>query len=329
MNARPYASADAGMWDELVADSPMGTFLHTRRFLGYHGKRFTDASLVMTDGHGHVVGLFPAALDPENDRSVISHPGSTFGGLIHGEGISAGETGEMLQCVIEHYRAMGIVEVVYRTIPAHLTSKPCFADHYALWRLGGRLYRRDLWNVIDLSSPGKVRMARLRQRRMRRAVAAGLSVELEASDDAYREFHTILTGNLGDRHHVSPVHTAAEMMVLRDLFPDQISLWIVKDAQARAVSGGWFFVHGSRAWHAQYISTTSAGRDLSANDRLIETVIDTARLAGVHYLSFGASTEQQGHVLNAGLFDYKASFGFGSVVQDFFRLDLEASHGRA
>lgn len=329
MNVRPYDAADAGMWDELVTDSPMGTFLHTRRFLGYHGDRFDDASLVMTDGHGHPVGLFPAALDPENARSVISHPGSTFGGLIHSEGISAAETAEMLQSVAEHYRALGIAELVYRTVPGHLTAKPCFADQYALWREGGRLYRRDLWNVIDLSTPRKVRMARLRQRRMRRAVAAGLTVELEPSDDAYREFHAILTGNLGDRHHVSPVHTAAEMMMLRDLFPDQISLWIVRDAQARAVSGGWFFLHGTRAWHAQYISTTPAGRELSANDRLIETVIDAALLAGVRYFSFGASTEHQGQILNAGLFDYKASFGFGSVVQDFFRLDLEASHGRA
>ena len=328
MNVRPYAAADADLWDGLVADSPMGTFLHTRRFLGYHGERFTDVSLVLTEEHGRPVGVFPAALDPDNAKTVISHPGSTFGGLVHGEGISASETGEMLKCVTEHYRGIGMAELVYRTVPVHLTAKPCFTDHYALWRAAGRLYRRDLWNVIDLSMPRKVRMARLRQRRMRRAVAAGLTVELEPSDGAYREFHTILTGNLGDRHHVSPVHTPAEMMLLRDLFPDQIRLWIVRDAQARALSGGWFFLHGTRAWHAQYISTTPAGRDLSANDRLIETVLDAARLAGVRYFSFGASTEQEGQILNAGLFDYKASFGFGSVVQDFFRLDLEASHGR-
>lgn len=329
MKARPYMGADAGIWDELVTDSPMGTFLHTRRFLSYHGDRFADASLILTDERGNPVGVFPAVLDPADPKAVVSHAGSTFGGLVHGEGISAEETAEMLQSVIEHYRALGMAELVYRCIPFHLTAKACFADQYVLWRMGGHLYRRDLWNVIDLSLPRKARMARLRQRRMRRAVDAGLTVELECSDDAYREFHTILTGNLGDRHHVSPVHTDGEMMLLRDLFPDQISLWLVRDAQARPLAGGWFFLHRTRAWHAQYISTTSAGRDLSANDRLIETVIDTARLAGVRYLSFGASTEQEGQVLNAGLFDYKASFGFGSVVQDFFRLDLEASYGRA
>jgi hypothetical protein len=329
MKVRPYTGADAELWDEMVAVSPMGTFLHTRRFLSYHGDRFGDASLVLIDERGYPVGVFPAVLDPANARAVISHAGSTFGGLVHGEEVSAGETGEMLQRVIEHYRALGMAELVYRCIPFHVTAKPCLADQYALWRMGGRLYRRDLWNVIDLSLPRKVRMARLRQRRMRRALAAGLTVELESSDDAYREFHTILTGNLSDRHHVSPVHSAGEMMLLRDLFPNEISLWMVRDAQARPVAGGWFFQHGTRAWHAQYISTTSAGRELSANDRLIETVIDKAHLAGVRYFSFGASTEQAGQLLNAGLFDYKASFGFGSVVQDFFGLDLEAANDRA
>ncbi len=60
----------------------MATFLHTRRFLAYHQDRFKDVSLLLANDKG-IVGLFPAALDPAEARTVVSHPGITYGGLLH------------------------------------------------------------------------------------------------------------------------------------------------------------------------------------------------------------------------------------------------------
>ena len=80
---RPYTAEDAEAWDDLVARSVNGTMLHTRRFLGYHGDRFRDRSLVITKSNGKLCGVLPAAEDPADAALVSSHPGLTYGGLVH------------------------------------------------------------------------------------------------------------------------------------------------------------------------------------------------------------------------------------------------------
>lgn len=329
MKARPYSPADADVWDRIVGDAPMGTFLHTRRFLSYHGERFREASLVIEDNRGRPIGVLPAARTSGGQPSVSSHPGSTVGGLVHTETISASETSDMLIAVLDYYRGEGMDDLLYKSVPPHLMAKPCSADLYAIWQAGGQIVRRDLWNVIDLTQPRKPRMAQMRRRQMRKAIDAGLRVQEDNSDDAVRQFHAILSRNLDDRHHVKPVHEASEMIHLRERFPDRICLWLVRDQVDRPIAGSWVFMHPGRAWHTQYIAADQAGRQLAATDRLFEVLIEQAKAANARYLSLGASTEQEGQVLNSGLFDFKASFGFGSIVQDFYRLDLQVTRDGA
>src|SRR5919197_1305542 len=81
--ARSFSPADAEAWDQLVQRSINGTFLHSRRFLSYHGDRFRDRSVIFTIGSSLIVGVLPAALDPADEETVVSHPGATYGGIVH------------------------------------------------------------------------------------------------------------------------------------------------------------------------------------------------------------------------------------------------------
>jgi hypothetical protein len=56
MRVAPYSENGSAEWDEIVGRCPMATFLHTRRFLSYHGDRFRDASLFLQDEEGRVPG---------------------------------------------------------------------------------------------------------------------------------------------------------------------------------------------------------------------------------------------------------------------------------
>ncbi|HEY0006603.1 MAG TPA: hypothetical protein VGB17_17610, partial [Pyrinomonadaceae bacterium] len=94
MQVLRYTETDAEMWDEFISQAPMSTFLHTRRFLSYHGNRFRDASLLLMDQHNRLAGVLPAAVDKGNERRVVSHPGITYGGWLH--------RGELLgECMLE------------------------------------------------------------------------------------------------------------------------------------------------------------------------------------------------------------------------------------
>ena len=80
---RRYREQDAEAWGTLTAESWNGTFLHQRRFIAYHGERFQDLSLIAEDDRGRIIGVLPAALHPERTGTVVSHPGLTYGGVVH------------------------------------------------------------------------------------------------------------------------------------------------------------------------------------------------------------------------------------------------------
>jgi hypothetical protein len=110
--------------------------------------------------------------------------------------------------------------------------------------------------------------------------------------------------------------------MLRELLPEHISLWIAHDESGIRLAGVWIFDNTPAAWHGQYGAATPAGRRCFAQDMLLDTIIQRAAATGARYFSFGTSTEQEGSILNSGLFYYKASFGPGTVAHDFYEIDL-------
>ena len=107
MEVLAYAPAAAAAWDELVARAPMATLLHTRRYLSYHGARFQDVSLVLQDEQARFVGVLPAAVDPHDESRVVSHPGVTYGGVVHDGRLRGARMLEALAAVRRHYAPQG------------------------------------------------------------------------------------------------------------------------------------------------------------------------------------------------------------------------------
>jgi lipid II:glycine glycyltransferase (peptidoglycan interpeptide bridge formation enzyme) len=131
-----------------------------------------------------------------------------------------------------------------------------------------------------------------------------------------------LAANLSERHHAQPVHTPPEMQMIRDLFPNEVDLWTIAAADGEILAGAWIFKMEKCAWHTQYIASTEGGRDCQAVDLLLETILDQAEQAGTQTFSFGACTEQQGRIINSGLYNFKAGFGFGAVTHDMYLVEI-------
>jgi lipid II:glycine glycyltransferase (peptidoglycan interpeptide bridge formation enzyme) len=47
---------------------------------------------------------------------------------------------------------------------------------------------------------------------------------------------------------------------------------------------------------------------------------------GARYFDFGISNEQEGRILNEGLYRFKVSFGAGGVVHEFYEVELERGY---
>ncbi len=311
LSVAPYSSEQTAAWDSFVDRSRNGTFLHRRGYMDYHSDRFQDCSLMLYDDIGRLLALFPA------DRTgtlVRSHGGLTYGALVVDEGMTACGMLEVLQAVTRQLREDGAEQLLYKTVPSIYHRQPADEDLYALYRAGARLARRDVLTVLERSRRGPVQERRARS--IRKAERQGVVVR-ESTD--YRQFWRILEENLAERHGVPPVHSVGEMELLASRFPEGIRLHAAfRDGMM--VAGAVLYVSPNVS-HVQYNAAAAEGRRCGALDLVLETLIATDS-EETRYFDFGASTEEYGRILNAGLVGYKEGFGARTVVHDAYELDL-------
>ena len=314
MEAIPYAGAGEP-WDALVGAAPMATFLHTRRFLDHHGDRFPDLSLLLLEG-GELAGVFPAAAHPQDERRVVSHPGSTFGGLAHDGGLAGERMIDALKAIRAAYREQGFETLSYKAVPHIYHRLPSEDDLYALFRLGATRARADLSCAIDLDARRPA--ASRRRRGLRKARSEG--VEVRRSPDLAHHLWPVLEANLRERHGVDPVHTVEEILQLHELFPEEVGF--VAGILDGEVLGGIVTFTTPRVVHPQYIASGERGRGVSVLDAVFEYSIDEARRAGARFFDFGISTVDDGRQLNDGLHGFKREFGGGGVTYESYELSL-------
>ena len=324
MRARAFTPDDVDRWDAFCAGALNATFLHTRRFLSYHGERFADRSLVLEDDAGRWLGVLPAAADPGDERTVISHPGITYGGVLHPGALRGEAMLEAFAAAALHWREQhGHATLRYKAVPRIYHRAPSDDDLYALFRLDAPRVRCDLSSTIDLGHP--LPTSERRRRALKKALAAGVTVEEGAPHAA--ELWPVIEAVLAGRHDARPVHSLAEIETLLERFPEQLRI-VVARHEMRVVAGTVLFIAGETT-HTQYLASDETGHALGALDLVIDAQIRAARERGARWFDFGISNENHGRTLNHGLHRYKSEFGAGGTVHEFFELDLERAVGGA
>jgi hypothetical protein len=295
----------------------MGHILHTRAFLSYHRDRFEDASLALRDERGRLVGVLPAAR--EGDDLVGSHPGATFGGIVHDGRLGGAAMVDAMALVAEHYAQRGFRRMRYAPVPHIYHRRPSEDDVYALFRLGAARVRCNLACTVDLAAG--TRLSARRRRGMSKARREG--VEVSEGSDLVEELWPVVERNLAERHGARPVHDVSEMRLLVDRFPDQIA--VVLGRRGGEPVAGVVLFDAPRVSHAQYIASSPVGRDAAALDAVFGHCLTRAAERGMRFFDFGSSTHEGGHTLNASLYAFKAEFGGGGVAYEHFELDLNAA----
>ena len=310
----PYTADKADAWNDFVTRSKNGTFLLNRSYMDYHADRFVDCSLLFRK-KGKIIALLPANY-VEEERTVYSHGGLTYGGLILSESITAADTLQVMSCATEWMRiTLGAERLIYKSIP-HIYHR-CAAeeDLYALFRHNAKLIARTASSAITCGHP--IAMQELRRRGIKKAQANGILYE-ESTDMA--AFWKILEEVLAEKHHKTPVHTLAEIEKLRASFPDEIRLFVAR--KDGVLVAGTLIYETDKVAHAQYIASSAEGRAMGALDGLFDYLISQV-YAAKSYFDFGISTEQGGRYLNEGLIFQKEGFGARTVVYDAYELKIE------
>ncbi|MGI4779707.1 MAG: GNAT family N-acetyltransferase [Janthinobacterium lividum] len=318
LTPRRFRPDDATAWDSFVHECLQATFLHSRRFLSYHGDRFEDASLII-ESDGDCVGVFPAALNPANRLEVISHPGLTYGGMLHRGHLRGERMIRALDAMRHCYRTSGYERLVYKAVPSIYHRAPAQDDLYALFRIDASRTRCDLSSAIDLGN--RLIVATRRTRGLRKSVKNGVGIVTGL--DWLAPLWEVLTLNLRSKFDAEPVHSLEEIKVLAERFPENIKC-VCGVVDQRVVAGVLLFETPTVA-HAQYIASNESGQEFSALDLVFDFCINAAIEDEKKWFDFGTSNEEKGKVLNAGLYEFKSNFGGGGVAHEFYTLDLRGA----
>jgi hypothetical protein len=245
----------------------------------------------------------------------VSHPGATYGGLVHDGGLNGDRTLEALRAVCAHYAVQGATALRYKPVPYIYHRSPSSDDVWALSALGATRVGCSLSCTIDLEE--RRTPSSRRARSLGKARRAGIEV---SEGSAPATFWPVLESTLERRYSGGPIHTLAEIELLRDRFPGAIRL-VTGALEGDVVAGVVFFVT-PRVFHVQYMAASDAGMEVGALDAVAERCIALAAEEGARYFDFGTSMENRGSELQSGLYRFKAEFGGGGVLYEHYEIPL-------
>lgn len=309
---RRYTAERADEWNAFVAASKNGTFLFDRRYMDYHGDRFEDCSL-MVYFKSRLYALLPAN---RLDDTLYSHQGLTYGGLVMSDSSTTALVRELFREMNDWLREAGVRKVVYKHVPWIYASLPAEEDLFALANVcRASLSSRDVGSVVMLNR--RLKFSTLRSRCVKKALKAG--VEIRESQDC-SEFWPLLEANLKARYDARPVHSLAEIVLLKSRFPQQIRLFVA--CKEGRVIGGTLLYICARTVKTQYISANEEGRRVGALDLLFTTLMDKCSENGAQFFDFGTSNRPDNNDLNDSLIFQKEGFGGRAVCYDTYEYSL-------
>ncbi|MFD2552449.1 GNAT family N-acetyltransferase [Bizionia sediminis] len=304
-----YNASCYQQWNNFIANAKNATFLFHRDFMEYHQDRFEDAS-VLVFKQDKLVAILPAN---KIGTTVFSHLGLTYGGLIYSAKLKFQTVLQIFQKVLQFFYTEGFEQLELKLLPSIYAKGPNQEQDYIMFLLQAKLVRRDMLSVISLSE--NLPFSKDRKDGVKRALKHHLVIK---NDNNFTDFwQTILVPNLQQKYGVKPVHSAEEITLLHNRFPDNIKQFNVYFNE-KLVAGTTVFI-SNRVAHSQYISATTDKNKLGSLDFLHHVLI-TETFKNKPYFDFGISNENKGKQVNAGLVYWKEGFGARAIAQDFYSI---------
>lgn len=320
LTVRTFTETDTPAWEAFVASANNGTIFHERKFLGYHpGDRFNDHSLLVDKG-GKLRAIFPAVeINSDGVKSLVSHQGSSYGGIVVQEDLSFQDSYDFVQAITEYARKTGFQRIQMTLPPAIYQYRVSNYLDFSLIKHGFSYKKRDVSSMLTIEESPEKNLQRFRSTHrtaVRKAVKQGVTIR-ESED--WSDFYDILKENLNIRHNVQPTHTLDELLILRDLYPEQIKLFGAYH-EDKLVAGVVNFSVNKDVVLAFYISHNEKYQNLRAVNLLFYEIITWCHNNSYRYLDFGIFTVNMEP--NFGLGRFKENFGASGVFRDTFELDL-------
>lgn len=293
MEITKYAEKLHDVWSDVIDASANGTVFHGHKFLGYHPPgRFQWHHLVFGNPDAPDA-ILPAAVDiNEQQRRTLRSPiGASLGGLVVKPRLGLARSLEIIRSLVAYARNQSFTGISLATVPAIYWSIRDDTLEVAL-RDAGFECMVQLAHHVDLQSlPWPDVMQGIppnRRPAFRKALRQGLEFHLAETSGEIAEFHEVLVANK-QTHGAVPVHTAEEIVLLKQRLGTQLQIFCAKKG-GHIAAGVYCVAANNLTCYTQYIADHPVYRHLDPTRFVLFEMLKELRKQGFRYLDLGPST---------------------------------------
>jgi hypothetical protein len=324
MEIREYTNDYHQQWDQFIRnESRNGGIFQERDFLSYHpAGKFRDVSLLFFD-ESELIGVFPAAVISKDGKDkVVSHPGSSCGGLIYRHSATVRRVLEMLEKIIEHYGGKNFFSIEMRLAEPIFHPIPDGELTYLLWHRGFSLKTQEISTCIKINEYKSWELL-CRKRNLsyiRQQEKDGVFVK---ETDDITKVYPVIEMNLKIRYNRIPTHSQQELILLKKTYPERIHYWVAeKDNKVLGILV--LFDVTKTGVHSFYIAKNEEYENVKAMPLLFHKVFEHYHQRGYSWFNFGISSREQ--QIKWGILEFKETIGGRATARHIWCLDNLASY---
>lgn len=306
-----YQVENQNLWDEFVQnESRNGTIFQEQRFLSYHPKnKFQDNSLLFYFDD-ILMAVLPAVIQ---ENKLISHPGSSAGGLIFRDKAGLREVLTIIDTLLDHLKTKKIKSAEFR-LAENIFGWPVQDElTYSLWHRGFTLLNREISTCIPLQDEYNwLQWGRKKNIfDIRKAEKEGFTVINEK--DISIAWH-IVNDNLDHRYQKNPTHSLTELIHLKNLYPDGIDPWVCYSPEGIPIATVICFVSNKNTIHDFYIAQAYDKVKINILPFVFQKLLENYTSRGFKWFNFGISS--RGDWIKWGILEFKERIGGRGVNRD-------------
>ena len=311
-------------WDLFVSSSFNGTIFHKRQFLSYHIDRdFEDCSFLFKK-RGQIIALMPAAiLKDGNQRTLFSHPGASFGGIVH-QDLSFDDCNKIFElielfCKENNYDNIFIVQTPTIYNKYHQNE---IVD-YVLKINNYENIESYISNVLTIEEDTQNQLFKISKNKNRsvgyyEGLLEKYNLTFKWVDD-FQDFYPILLKNK-KKHDSKPTHTEKELEVLKSLFPNEI-LQLMLYADNTPIAGMTIFKANAKGAILFYSMFDYDYNKMQPIPLLMHYIIDWAKKNELIFIDYGVSHMPQADnplTPSRSLIKFKEEFGCFGIIRNAY-----------
>ncbi len=308
-----YDQNDYQLWNNFIAAAKNATFLFHRDFMEYHKDRFEDFSLLIFEDE-KLKAVLPAN---KKEKSVHSHQGLTYGGLIFSSKLKAEKAENILDEVLSFLKENQIETFHYKPIPDFYFSKGNREMDFFLFKRNAIPERKEMNLAVNLQIPLKISKSKMKHFRR----IENLDLDIVEENDFQPFWEQILEPRLLEKFNSKPVHSKEEIALLKQNFPQNIRQYSVY--QNDEIIAGITIFETENVIKSQYGATSKKGEEVRALDFLFINLIHKYKRKGKHFFDMGIVNEDNESGYHSGLLKQKEELGCSVYNQDFYKIDLK------